>query len=413
MGKRVLIRAGLGLVIVLFASLGTARAHQVWSERQAHSSLLTAESATSAALRNAAELGLLSSELQPFRHAVAALLRMPAPEANPLWDSQRTSFYQTQERAFRRVIRHVDRATRRVTATTRTKAAVEVASIQERIVSAQSLGVGTHGFAVARRQLLARFARATTPLEFRSLSLGAAIVSRMLTTELRDRRRYIDALVRSSGGSLSGVEQRSDTEVAGMRDDLSLLALFTRRASSETLSLTHLDDAVHLQATPFGAALRETAVHSEVLAIQADFVRTIPAKVIVVSTEQQSARLYQSGQQVYSTAVTTGGPELPTDPGIFQIYFKTTPFVFHSPWPPSSPYYYPPTPITFWMPFDGAEGLHDASWRTDFGPGSNLAPTDLGTGRTILGTHGCVNLPFDAAQFVWNWAPVGTTVVVV
>jgi hypothetical protein len=65
------------------------------------------------------------------------------------------------------------------------------------------------------------------------------------------------------------------------------------------------------------------------------------------------------------------------------------------------------------MPFDGGEGLHDAWWRSDFGPGSNYAPTDLGTGNYILGTHGCVNLPMDAATFVWNWAPLGTTVVVV
>jgi hypothetical protein len=65
------------------------------------------------------------------------------------------------------------------------------------------------------------------------------------------------------------------------------------------------------------------------------------------------------------------------------------------------------------MPFDGGEGLHDASWRSNFGPGSDLAPTDLGNGNTILGTHGCVNLPLDAAQFIWNWAPIGTTVVVI
>jgi len=116
---------------------------------------------------------------------------------------------------------------------------------------------------------------------------------------------------------------------------------------------------------------------------------------------------------VLDTPVTTGGPELPTDHGVFHIYFKASPFVFHSPWPPGSPFYYFPTPVQFWMPFDGGEGLHDASWRSDFGPGSNLAPTDLGTGRSIQGTHGCVNLPFDAAQFIWDWAPLGTTVVVI
>ncbi len=57
---------------------------------------------------------------------------------------------------------------------------------------------------------------------------------------------------------------------------------------------------------------------------------------------------------------------------MFHIYFKARPFTFHSPWPPDSPFYYSPTPVQFWMPFDGGEGLHDASWRSDFGPGSNL-----------------------------------------
>jgi lipoprotein-anchoring transpeptidase ErfK/SrfK len=159
--------------------------------------------------------------------------------------------------------------------------------------------------------------------------------------------------------------------------------------------------------------VKEYWLQQTIAEVDADYNRYLPQKMIVVSTENQSATMYEAGRQVYSTPVTTGGPELPTDHGVFHIYLKLSPFVFHSPWPIGSPYYYPPTPVQFWMPFDGGEGLHDASWRSNFGPGSNLQPTDLGTGNYILGTHGCVNLPFDAASFVWNWAPVGTTVVVI
>jgi lipoprotein-anchoring transpeptidase ErfK/SrfK len=165
--------------------------------------------------------------------------------------------------------------------------------------------------------------------------------------------------------------------------------------------------------TAFGAVVKESHLRALQQVVAADYRKTVPYKMIVVSTETQYASAYQGGKIVLTTPVTTGGPELPTDHGVFHIYMKVTPWVFHSPWPPSSPYYYPPTPITYWMPFDGGEGLHDAWWRPNFGPGSNLQPTNLGTGRYILGTHGCVNLPMSAAEFIWNWAPIGTTVVVI
>jgi hypothetical protein len=194
---------------------------------------------------------------------------------------------------------------------------------------------------------------------------------------------------------------------------LGLLGLLTNRVQAYNSDLTRLNAAVHAQRSAFAAAVKEGPLDAEVETIAADYARTIPAKMIVVSTESQHADMYERSRIVYSTDVTTGGPELPTDHGVFHIDFKASPFVFHSPWPMGSPYYYSPTPVQFWMPFDGGEGLHDASWRSNFGPGSNLATTDLGNGNTILGTHGCVNLPFAAAQFVWDWAPTGTTVVVV
>lgn len=60
------------------------------------------------------------------------------------------------------------------------------------------------------------------------------------------------------------------------------------------------------------------------------------------------------------------------------------------------------TDVTFWMPFDGGYGLHDATWRGAFG----------GNIYTYDGSHGCINLPYSAAQQLYNIVNVGDVVVV-
>lgn len=57
--------------------------------------------------------------------------------------------------------------------------------------------------------------------------------------------------------------------------------------------------------------------------------------------------------------------------------------------------------VNFWMPFVGGYGLHDATWRWVFG------------GNIYLygGSHGCVNLPYDAAAEIFNNSTVGTKVI--
>jgi lipoprotein-anchoring transpeptidase ErfK/SrfK len=52
---------------------------------------------------------------------------------------------------------------------------------------------------------------------------------------------------------------------------------------------------------------------------------------------------------------------------------------------------------------DGGYFIHDAPWRTVWGPGAN----------TSNGTHGCINVPIDNMTWIWNWAPVGTALAVV
>ena len=59
--------------------------------------------------------------------------------------------------------------------------------------------------------------------------------------------------------------------------------------------------------------------------------------------------------------------------------------------------------VEYWMPFiGGTYGLHDASWRSDFGG-------DIYDGD---GSHGCVNLPSDIAEELYDDVKVGTPVII-
>ena len=66
-------------------------------------------------------------------------------------------------------------------------------------------------------------------------------------------------------------------------------------------------------------------------------------------------------------------PALPTPPGIYQVLVKYSRYEMVSLWPASSPFYYPPSWTQFAMLFrSGGYFLHDAPWRTVYGPGTNL-----------------------------------------
>ena len=59
-------------------------------------------------------------------------------------------------------------------------------------------------------------------------------------------------------------------------------------------------------------------------------------------------------------------------------------------------------PVSFWMPFDGGRGLHDAPWRDAYG--GNIYVTN--------GSHGCVNIPYDKMAVIYNNLQIGHAVVV-
>ncbi len=60
------------------------------------------------------------------------------------------------------------------------------------------------------------------------------------------------------------------------------------------------------------------------------------------------------------------------------------------------------SPVKYWMPFNGNVGMHDASWRSEFG----------GWQYITNGSHGCINLPVSKAASIFDLVEKGEAVFV-
>jgi hypothetical protein len=129
------------------------------------------------------------------------------------------------------------------------------------------------------------------------------------------------------------------------------------------------------------------------------------AKAVVVRLGAQTLTAYLNGKPVLRTPVTTGRPALPTPVGSYHIEAAYSPFTFVSPWPPGSPYWYPPTPVTWAMPFYDGDFLHND-------PGEPASAFGQGSENGPYASHGCVHVPHAAMAVLFHWLPIGATVIV-
>ncbi len=136
----------------------------------------------------------------------------------------------------------------------------------------------------------------------------------------------------------------------------------------------------------------------------------ITGKAVVVSLREQTARFYQNGKLVYWSYVTTGNITTPSVPGLNYAMYKLTHTVFISPDPPGSPDWYAPTPINFAIAYaPGGYFLHDAWWRAEFGPYTNLPHWDPAAFNG--GSHGCVNFPLGNMSTVYSLVDVNEPII--
>jgi len=120
-------------------------------------------------------------------------------------------------------------------------------------------------------------------------------------------------------------------------------------------------------------------------------------KLLVADVTAKKMWAFQNGQQVNDWLVSAGKPSTPTPLGEFHVYAKFTVQDMRGSNPDGSPYFQPAVPwVNYFYQGSAVHGVywHPLSW---FG--------------AINSSHGCVGLPVDEAHWVYDWAPIGTTII--
>ena len=117
---------------------------------------------------------------------------------------------------------------------------------------------------------------------------------------------------------------------------------------------------------------------------------------IDVSLSQQRITAYEGTRAVRSALVSTGVAKTPTPVGQFKVYVKYKSQTMSGGSKASNDYYYLPN-VPNVMYFFEAYALHGTYWHRNFGQPMS---------------RGCVNLSLVDAEWFFNWASVGTPVVV-
>lgn len=115
---------------------------------------------------------------------------------------------------------------------------------------------------------------------------------------------------------------------------------------------------------------------------------------IEVDLSEQRTYLYENEKLVKSWSISSGKAGTPTDKGRFRVYAQLRTQNMGREDTTVKPFYYTPN-VPYITYYNGDEALHGTYWHSNFG-------TPM--------SHGCVNMPIDAAKFVWEWATKGTEV---
>lgn len=125
------------------------------------------------------------------------------------------------------------------------------------------------------------------------------------------------------------------------------------------------------------------------------YINDLPDSYIEVDISDQNIKYHTNEEIILDSNIVTGMQNVSdTRIGMFEIYSKQTSRYLTGPGYRSY--------VDYWMPFDGGIGLHDASWRDEFG----------GEIYINSGSHGCVNLPFEIAKKIYDNSEIGTKVLV-
>ena len=130
---------------------------------------------------------------------------------------------------------------------------------------------------------------------------------------------------------------------------------------------------------------------------------------VEVDISEQYAWYYDAdGNLLWESGVITGNPNKDNDTptGVYYISAKYEDITLRGGYDSETGEYDWETPVDYWMAFVGSSvGFHDATWQSE----SNFGDPDA---YYSVGSHGCVNLPYDAAEELYSLVSVGDCVVV-
>jgi len=116
---------------------------------------------------------------------------------------------------------------------------------------------------------------------------------------------------------------------------------------------------------------------------------------VEINITRQYLWFYKNGKLITQGPVVTGNPNRgrATKLGVYMLNYKETGSTLRGP-----DY---EAPVTYWMPFNGNIGIHDASWRYSFG----------GEIYKSNGSHGCINAPKYLAKAIYDKIEEGTPII--
>lgn len=116
---------------------------------------------------------------------------------------------------------------------------------------------------------------------------------------------------------------------------------------------------------------------------------------VEINITRQYLWFYKDGKVIAEGSIVTGDQRkgYSTTLGTYMINYKQRDAVLRGQGYESK--------VSYWMPFNGNIGIHDASWRYSFG--NNIYENN--------GTHGCVNSPLSLAKKIYENIDAGTPVI--
>jgi len=123
---------------------------------------------------------------------------------------------------------------------------------------------------------------------------------------------------------------------------------------------------------------------------------------VEVDLSNQYLWFFKEGSVVLESGIVTGKPSRgnATPQGSYRLTYKTRNAVLRGTRRADGTYDYE-TPVSYWMPFNGGIGFHDATWQSSFG----------GSRYLTNGSHGCVNLPYSVAEQLYGLIQEDTPII--